>query len=94
MGRSIFPSYKVGDLAEAIGPNCIKKYIGIRNGEKMHEEMITSADSFNTYDLGSYFTIIQPSNEIDFDKFLKHKENGDAIDSDIAELLVIDKIAA
>ena len=73
VGGEIFvpkiPSYKVGDLAEAIGPNCIKKYIGIRNGEKMHEEMITSADSFNTYDLGSYFAIIQPSNEINFEKY-------------------------
>tara|TARA_B100001250_G_scaffold260950_1_gene224742 strand:- start:2112 stop:2321 length:210 start_codon:yes stop_codon:yes gene_type:complete len=34
------------------------------------------------------------SNVIDFDKFIKSKEDGDAIDSDIAELLVIDKIAA
>ena len=57
------PSYKILDVAEAIGPNCEKPIIGIRPGEKIHEEMITSSDSFNTYDLGKYYAII-PSNPI------------------------------
>lgn len=52
------PSYKITDVAKAIGPNCEHKVIGIRPGEKIHEEMITSSDSFFTYDLGKYYAII------------------------------------
>ncbi len=51
------PSYRIIDLANAIGPSCDKPLIGIRPGEKIHEEMITSSDSFNTVDLGRYFAI-------------------------------------
>jgi UDP-N-acetylglucosamine 4,6-dehydratase (inverting) len=52
------PSYKILDVAEAIGPDCEKPVVGIRPGEKIHEEMITSSDSFYTYDLGKYYAII------------------------------------
>ncbi len=52
------PSYKITDIAKAIAPHCEIEIIGIRPGEKIHEEMITSSDSFNTYDLGKYFTIL------------------------------------
>lgn len=52
------PSYRIMDVAEAIGPECEKPIIGIRPGEKIHEEMITSSDSFFTYDLGKYFVIL------------------------------------
>ncbi|MDX2171926.1 MAG: UDP-N-acetylglucosamine 4,6-dehydratase (inverting) [Bacteroidota bacterium] len=52
------PSYKITDVAKAIGPNCEHKLIGIRPGEKVHEEMITSSDSFSTYDLGKYYAIL------------------------------------
>ncbi|MBC7389340.1 MAG: UDP-N-acetylglucosamine 4,6-dehydratase (inverting) [Opitutaceae bacterium] len=52
------PSYKILDLATAIGPDCEHKIIGIRPGEKVHEEMITSSDSFTTYDLGKYYVIL------------------------------------
>ena len=52
------PSYRIVDVAEAIGPNCKKPVIGIRPGEKIHEEMITSSDSFSTFDLGNYFAIL------------------------------------
>lgn len=52
------PSYRITDVAEAIGPGCEKPVVGIRPGEKMHEEMITSSDSFYTYDLGKYYTIL------------------------------------
>ena len=55
------PSYKITDLAEAIGPNCKKNILGIREGEKLHEEMITRSDSFNTFDLGKYYVIL-PAN--------------------------------
>ena len=53
------PSYRITDVAEAIGPNCSKEIVGIRPGEKIHEEMITTADSTNTYDLGRYYGIMQ-----------------------------------
>lgn len=52
------PSYKITDVAEAIGPECKKPVVGIRPGEKIHEEMITSSDSYNTYDLGKYYIIV------------------------------------
>lgn len=53
------PSYKILDVAEAIGPKCEKPIVGIRPGEKIHEEMITEADSFTTVDVGKYY-VIQP----------------------------------
>ena len=46
------PSYRVVELAQAIGPDCEHPVIGIRPGEKIHEEMITTSDSFSTVDLG------------------------------------------
>ncbi|MFY0593235.1 UDP-N-acetylglucosamine 4,6-dehydratase (inverting) [Roseivirga sp.] len=52
------PSYRITDVADAIGPECEKPVIGIRPGEKIHEEMITSSDSYNTYDLGAYYIIV------------------------------------
>jgi UDP-N-acetylglucosamine 4,6-dehydratase (inverting) len=55
------PSYKITDVATAIGPECEQKIVGIRPGEKIHEEMITSSDSFSTYDLGKYYTILPQS---------------------------------
>lgn len=61
VGGEIFvpkiPSYKIMDLAKAIGPNCEYTIIGIRPGEKIHEEMITTSDSLNTFDLGKYYAI-------------------------------------
>ena len=62
LGGEVFvpkiPSYRIVDVAEAIGPNCKKPIVGIRPGEKIHEEMITSSDSFTTIDLGSYYAIL------------------------------------
>jgi UDP-N-acetylglucosamine 4,6-dehydratase (inverting) len=52
------PSYRITDVAKAIGPDCDHKVIGIRPGEKIHEEMITSSDAFFTYDLGKYYVIL------------------------------------
>lgn len=52
------PSYKILDVAAAVAPECKIEIIGIRPGEKIHEEMITSSDSYNTYDLGKYYTIL------------------------------------
>ncbi|MBN8827000.1 MAG: UDP-N-acetylglucosamine 4,6-dehydratase (inverting) [Spirosoma sp.] len=52
------PSYKLMDVAKAIGPDCEYPIVGIRPGEKIHEEMITASDSFTTYDLGKYYAIL------------------------------------
>jgi UDP-N-acetylglucosamine 4,6-dehydratase len=52
------PSYRLIDLAEAIGPNCRHEIIGIRPGEKIHEELITTSDSISTVDVGTYYAII------------------------------------
>lgn len=51
------PSYKITDLARAIGPECDLKVVGIRPGEKIHEEMITETDGLSTWDCGDYYAI-------------------------------------
>jgi UDP-N-acetylglucosamine 4,6-dehydratase (inverting) len=62
LGGEIFvpkiPSYRITDVARAIGPECEIRVVGIRPGEKIHEEMITASDSFNTVDLGPYYAIL------------------------------------
>jgi UDP-N-acetylglucosamine 4,6-dehydratase (inverting) len=52
------PSYRITDVAKAIAPKLEHRKVGIRPGEKMHEEMITSSDSYNTVDLGKYYAIL------------------------------------
>ena len=52
------PSYKITDVATAIAPYAEQKLVGIRPGEKIHEEMITASDSFSTIDLGPYYAIL------------------------------------
>ena len=59
------PSYRILDVAEAIGPSCDKPIIGIRPGEKIHEEMITSSDSFSTIDLGKYYAILPSDGSVE-----------------------------
>lgn len=65
IGGEIFvpkiPSFKVLDLAKAICDKCTIKIIGIRPGEKLHEELISSHDSMNTYDIGKYYVITDSS---------------------------------
>ena len=55
------PSYRIMDLAKAIAPNSKIEIVGIRPGEKIHEEMITKSDSFLTYDIGRFYSML-PSN--------------------------------
>ena len=66
------PSYRITDVATAIGPDCEQKVIGIRPGEKIHEEMITSSDSFNTFDLGTYYTILPQHTRFDLGDYKTH----------------------
>jgi UDP-N-acetylglucosamine 4,6-dehydratase (inverting) len=65
------PSYKILDVAEAIGPNLEKPVVGIRPGEKIHEEMITSSDSFYTYDLGTYYAILPATHKWSLKEYIK-----------------------
>ena len=57
------PSYRIVDVANAIAPNCRQDIVGIRPGEKLHEEMITQSDSPNTIDLGAYYAILSASSK-------------------------------
>ncbi|MCH2022910.1 MAG: UDP-N-acetylglucosamine 4,6-dehydratase (inverting) [Saprospiraceae bacterium] len=66
------PSYKITDVATAIGPNCEQKIIGIRPGEKIHEEMITEADSYTTVDLGKYYAILPQVPIWDLEEYKNH----------------------
>jgi UDP-N-acetylglucosamine 4,6-dehydratase (inverting) len=65
------PSYKILDVADAIAPECKKEIVGIRPGEKVHEEMITPSDSFFTYDLGKYYAILPTMHQWDLKEFIK-----------------------
>lgn len=62
LGGEIFvpkiPSYKITDVAQAVAPECEISVIGVRPGEKLHEEMITDTDSLNTIDLGEVYAIL------------------------------------
>jgi len=61
-GSEIFvpkiPSYNIMDLAKAINKNCKYEYVGLRPGEKLHEEMITELDSENAYEFNNYYMIL------------------------------------
>lgn len=66
------PSYRISDVATAIAPELEQKNVGIRPGEKLHEEMITSSDSYNTVDLGKYYAILPqktPSSQYSKEKY-------------------------
>ncbi len=54
---SKIPSFKITDLAEAMLPGCEKKEVGIREGEKLHEIMVTREDSLHTYEYEKHFII-------------------------------------
>ena len=69
LGGEIFvpkiPSYRIMDVAEAIGPQCRRDVIGIRPGEKLHEEMVTNTDSLNTIETSRHYIIVPSSPFID-----------------------------
>lgn len=77
LGGEVFvpkiPSYRILDVAEAIAPECRKEVVGIRPGEKIHEEMITASDSFNTVDLGRYFAILPSAGDFSVAEYIKLK---------------------
>jgi FlaA1/EpsC-like NDP-sugar epimerase len=66
------PSYRITEVAKAIAPEAATEIVGIRPGEKLHEEMITSSDSFSTYDLGRYYAILPQVPVFDLQGFINH----------------------
>lgn len=59
---SKIPSFRITDLAQAILPGCEMTEVGIREGEKLHEIMVTREDSLNTYEYDKHF-IVYPNME-------------------------------
>lgn len=62
LGGEIFvpkiPSYRITDVANAIGPKCEHPVVGIRPGEKIHEEMITETDALQTIETDKHYIIV------------------------------------
>lgn len=77
------PSYRITDVAQAIGPYCEHPVVGIRPGEKIHEEMITESDSFNTVDLGQYYAILPSAGAHSVESYCK-ATGGQAVDPGFA----------
>ena len=69
------PSYRISDIAEAIAPECKHVSIGIRPGEKLHEEMITKTDSINTIEFDNYYVILPSTQMWDIEKFRKESNS-------------------
>ncbi len=68
-------SYRILDVAKAIGPNCTHEIVGIRPGEKLHEEMITQTDALNTVEFDNYFVILPSTPLWDIEKFSKESNS-------------------
>ena len=66
------PSYKITEVAKAIGPDCRQEIVGIRPGEKLHEAMITETDALSTVELSKYYVILPFTPRWDVDAFIKH----------------------
>ena len=63
------PSYRITDVADAVAPGARQRIVGIRPGEKLHEEMITASDSPNTVDLGRYYAILPGGADYEVDDY-------------------------
>ena len=78
LGGEIFvpkiPSYNIVDLARSISPQSRFKIVGIRKGEKIHEEMITIHDSKQTVDLGKYYAILSSDDKKTIKKYLSYNK--------------------
>lgn len=66
---SKIPSFKITDLAQAMLPGCQMEEIGIREGEKLHEVMVTKEDSFNTYEFENHFIIYPHMSWCDMNRY-------------------------
>ena len=94
------PSYRIVDVATAIDPECKQQIVGIRPGEKIHEEMITASDSFNTVDLGGYYAILPSGGPFSIEEYCekngaKPVPQGFAYDSGTnTDFLTVDQLRA
>lgn len=83
LGGEIFvpkiPSYRIMDVAQAVAPNIKIEKIGIRPGEKLHEEMITETDSFSTIDIGRYYAILPSVSRYTREQFIQHFNAGTVV---------------
>ena len=83
LGGEIFvpkiPSYRILDVAEAIAPDSKIKDVGIRPGEKLHEEMITDTDSLHTIDLGKYYAILPSVSLVYLEQEFMDHHNGEKV---------------
>jgi UDP-N-acetylglucosamine 4,6-dehydratase/5-epimerase len=68
------PSYRITDVATAVAPECRQQIVGVRPGEKIHEEMITASDSFNTVDLGAYYAILPSAGMYSTDEYCQRMQ--------------------
>jgi UDP-N-acetylglucosamine 4,6-dehydratase (inverting) len=68
------PSFRIIDLAKVITPECKVKYIGIRSGEKIHEEMITGNESQDIFDIGKYYVLLPSKDLVQRKKYSKFKQ--------------------
>ncbi len=82
VGSEIFvkkiPSVKITDIAKVIGPDCKMKEVGMRPGEKLHEQLISSDESSHTYEFEKYFKILSPLNR--WDSCAKRTKGGEKVD--------------
>ena len=69
------PSYRILDVAKSIAPNCDLNIIGIRPGEKLHEEMITETDSLNTVEFDNYYVILPSTPLWNIDEYMKNSSS-------------------
>jgi UDP-N-acetylglucosamine 4,6-dehydratase/5-epimerase len=80
VGGEIFvakiPSFRLLDLAQAVGPSCRREIVGLRPGEKLHEQMITESDSYTTVDLGRYYAILPPGGDGIADHYARRMPTG------------------
>lgn len=93
------PSYNIQDVARAIAPNARLEMVGIRPGEKIHEEMITDSDGRNTVDIGKYFLILPNSDPTLAERYIaagaKPMPDGFSYDSaENAEFLDVEQLRA
>jgi len=65
------PSYRIVDVAEAVAPECKLDEIGIRPGEKLHEEMITETDALNSLEFDDYYAILPSMQFLDVDALIR-----------------------
>ena len=73
------PSYRITDIAEAIAPEAKQKIVGIRPGEKLHEEMITESDALNTIEYDGYYVIVPSIRKWSKTHFMKNSNGKEGL---------------